>query len=429
MTSRRLNPFELSEDDDWDEWSEDEQIHHSLIPQEYGEVPRSGTSKRHAHSHYHAQKSESPWSSLGPRQRQLVVLGLFVFTFVVATSNSNSSPQTPSSVTSNSHRIDQVVVLAERHSGISWMYNQLNECFPQAVITTSLERPGYFFQENPAAHHHNSWVFHLTQSPYDWFELMRTSPLYMPAHEDMEWEGFLATPWTMERPDRDLPMKDMAGPVCQLEYEYHRVISCVEDTEHNAIYELAPDGSPYASILDLRTAKLLNHRQTQNWPGVLGYTTGEYSQQMEWDHWVDLLTPLLDHTHWEMECTAETWTPPPKTEASKTADYVEYINEHLDWETEGEFGYTQWGPEDNKSNGAETNETDDESNNSAPTENTVEAPPTASPTLMVTEPDDNSPVWNNTALDDDNTTVLADILDDDNSTVQEDPLDDDGGNE
>ncbi len=288
-TAKKINPFYIAQQNDgWDDWSdndddeddEEEQLA-LVVDQEYGRPPNTGYSSQSPFTN----QSSPTIPSTSVRYLAAAVVTFVMLVLLLGKRNNNEETTSTSSSTSSLQQksrqdIQHLAIIGERHSGLPWMESTLQECFPDATISTNLQRPGYFFQYEPISQH-PTIVIHMTLNVYDWLEQMRLHPEYMPRHiQDRDsstgritlllWREFLTTPWILdERPFRDLPFQDRAGKICQMEFEYHQVMSCMEDDTvvvvDNPIYELKQDGTAIASILELRAAKIRNHQSVSQW--------------------------------------------------------------------------------------------------------------------------------------------------------------------
>ncbi len=313
----------------------------------------------------------------------VTILGVIVFGTSVASDSNNSEYNV--SVSSLVEKIPnneiyndeyRIVVLGERHSGTAWMRERLRECFPHVEVSNHLQRMGYFFQddeetarskaqdsENLATIHDTNTttiVVHVTLNVYDWLEQMRLSPEYAPdhagKHQELDhpvplgWKEFLSKPWTTERPDSDLELVNSTGPVCQMGFQYDEVVSCSQSAKGigDPMYELYENGQPFGSIIDLRTAKLKNHHGVlESWPSVKKMIQVPYETTAQ-DFKTKLLHEILEFTGWkDVPCSGD--IPPPSLDSSKdmTVEFIEFVNERADWETEQKVAsYFKWTEKD-----------------------------------------------------------------------------------
>jgi hypothetical protein len=261
----------------------------------------------------------------------------------------------------------RLVLLGERHSGVTWMQERLEECFPQKYISTRLQRNGHFFQDDesslPIRLQNDLIVLHMTLNIYDWLEQMRRSPDYSPNHVakhpegghliPLDWNEFLTRPWTMPRPERDIKFweqiskLELDGEVesieCQMRFHYSKVVSCVRHGvggPDNPIYELRidkDDESPYESIIDLRAAKIRNHQNVIGWKRVRKVITSQYERVGE--DMKKILQEIVQITGWEIACTGEVLPPSLDRLNDMPVEFVEYVTQHADWDAEGLVSY------------------------------------------------------------------------------------------
>lgn len=296
----------------------------------------------------------------------------------------------------------KIVVLGERHSGTTWIKDRIQECFPQVHVTTALQRPTYFFQDdeetanakdrkihgeenqnkNTKEKTNNIIAVHVTLNVYDWLQLMRLSPQYAPNHVGthkelghavpLEWREFVTKLWTMERPTNDLQYANMTGPICQHSFSYNEVVSCngkqsLISSHGDPIYELQRnsnnhndtiEGLPYNSIIGLRADKLRNHQNiSHTWPSVKKMIHIPYEAAGR-KFKKGLIYEILNFTGWNggkhtndntgetLPCSGDVL--PPSLDSSKemTIEYVKYVSQHVDWEAEERSLYKKWTKED-----------------------------------------------------------------------------------
>ena len=157
----------------------------------------------------------------------------------------------------------------------------------------------------------------------------------------------------MMRPEQDAEMEGKEGKVCQMDFSFVEVVSCVEslaeDPTANPIYEMKRDGSgkPFESVLNLRAAKFRSHvEQMQEhvqsvhavkYESLVAATNNSEGKAVPGIF--DLLETLASTIHLEWSC------PPPKADTLRSAspfstDFVKFMNKHVDWTAESLFGYT-----------------------------------------------------------------------------------------
>lgn len=300
--------------------------------------------------------------------------------------------------------ITRIALLGERNSGTNWLTDELTKCFapiPLVNVTPSLTRWKHWFQEDIDTEYtrsvngesyrrqvkddENSEVTTLViaefRNVYDWVESMRNRPHNMPSHMNQDWYSFLSTPWSMPRPERDLTLWNSKGKyvqlgdsnssetsvmkrICQSDFAYNQVISCVKGTvpqkrkkhqgknhyhrilrsEYEPIYELRNDGSglAYGNILEMRRDKIRNHLSVGKWKWVENRVISVQYERLlvEGTGW--LLDEISSLTGLKPQCNVTAPQPERLSHYPKEPGFVEWVGEHVDWETEALIGYTRW---------------------------------------------------------------------------------------
>jgi hypothetical protein len=322
----------------------------------------------------------------------------------------------------------RLVILGERHSGTSWLQDRLQECYPHASVSSTLQRPGYFFQREPSSEQReegtkrqsqDTIVLHLTLNVYDWLEQMRSSPEYAPnhvgVHEEghmvpLAWHEFLLRPWTTERPDRDLPWRNETGPVCQLGFDYDQVVSCVETPmggTDNPIYELEKGGKPFESIIELRAAKLRNHQSVKDWRHVKKFITVPYETAGK-EFKSRILDEIETFAAWKPACSGNVLPPTRERTASMTKEFVKFVTAVTDWEAEAMVSYEPWTDADVEAKGIKDGDVTTEvpKATAAPTSAATEA---SKPSSMNTTSPVEDKVVDDAATDAKNTTASSTV--------------------
>lgn len=183
--------------------------------------------------------------------------------------------------------IEQIVVLGERHSGAEWLVDRLSRCFPDVNVMYGFDsRPGKFFQAEPTEAQPNTLVISVFVNPYDWVDMMRRNPINAPTHKDLEWAEFVTTRWERKRSNMDENLEDTASAVCSFGFAFDEVIPCQTQRDPNTdsfpLYELRPDGTSYANLLELREDKIKNFLSTANFDGVVDHIEIRY-EDLVWD--------------------------------------------------------------------------------------------------------------------------------------------------
>ena len=137
---------------------------------------------------------------------------------------------------------------------------------------------------------------------------------------------------------------------CQEHFLYDDVVTCRQRpypqgffhksrySEHQPFYEMRNDGSgqPFASVLELRAAKIYNFLSTKDYKSVLGHWIVPYEQVLM-QGTATLLQRLEKATGIQAQCAAS----PPQNRRKRTLDpeMIQYVMSHLDWEAEHLIGY------------------------------------------------------------------------------------------
>jgi hypothetical protein len=253
--------------------------------------------------------------------------------------------------------IKKINLIGERHSGTKWITSHLEDCFgDQAEVLNRYTRYKHWFQyEDPTLYPENSTVVvALFRDPYDWLESMRKKPYHSPNHFDLNWKTFLTRPWGMERgpADKKLIEDGLAhNTTCMHRFPFENIIPCskldrnmYKNAKQNGKkigvnYELNQDGSgsPYASILQLRSYKIQNFLSLSGFYAVHSF----YPVQFEFmvSHGTsELINELEKVTGFKAKCQRQ--VPRPIREKEYDPIYLQWVNEHLDWETEKLVGYS-----------------------------------------------------------------------------------------
>ena len=407
MPSSNVNPFYIEpnqqhdEPDEWD-WEDDKDDLEELL----------GDAIQHPNQrNQHSGGLPVPnlaYEPNGTRVRYIAAAFVVVIILILMTSSGGSNNNTNTATNDGSmihhHSGDektQIVVLGERHSGVEWLEHSLRLCFPDCEVSSTLSRVGYFFQDQPEdLPDTDVHVVVVALNPYDWVDVMRKYPQYMPNHANIDdWREFLRKDWTIERPERDYEMEGKHGKVCQMGFAYDEVVSCVKLPEGNSstnpIYELKQDGSgaAFKSILDLRAAKFRNQvEEMSDW--VHGVNKIRYESLVEpttdaagnaVPGIYDLLEKLAADLKMDWQCKIRA-AEPGRSHVQHTQKFVKYMNKHVDWDAEELFGYT---PLDEPTPAQTIAPTEGEEETPAPTIAPTEPAAeqeTLAPTIAPTEP-------------------------------------------
>jgi hypothetical protein len=253
--------------------------------------------------------------------------------------------------------IRSIALLGERNSGTSWMTQELKDCFESEGIkvTAGLTKDKHFFQKDDSTVPKiTTLVIAMFRNPYDWAAAMNKRPHHSPEHLRLDIEEFLTKPWTMERPERDLPYAKYTGPICQLGYSYKEVIPCLRAKKLNLEgpeykrgysardpqYELRQDGSglPYDSIMQLRQSKIRNIMSMESWDWIADLKVVRYEDLLQ-QGTEGLLKHIQDILGVQMQCTPSPPAPDRLSAYQLEPKVIRLINSLLNWDTEAKVGY------------------------------------------------------------------------------------------
>jgi len=228
----------------------------------------------------------------------------------------------------------------------------LTECFNHSVpIKRRLNRYKHWFQED-SNYPSNSLVIAIFRNPYDWMEAMHRVPHHSPSHMDLSWKEFLTKTWTTERVGHDLNITDTKSVVCQENFQYHEVVSCIHKpmgqeywegkktrfSEHQPVYELKHDGSgePYDNIMELRAAKNVNFMEVKDFKRITDFWVYKYESLLK-EGTEDFLRRIEEATGVKRTCVAAEAQNRRKRPLDK--DMMKFLDKHLDWDAEALIGY------------------------------------------------------------------------------------------
>jgi hypothetical protein len=360
MARPQVNPFyiepaaqEWNGDYDW-QHDEDDVEHEGLLDNttnNWDEDPDSAV-RRLRRDRRSPRQQQSPY-----RFRFLVGFGLvFIVFLVVLTLLGDSSSATQGNVDKlddddQKQQVQQIVILGERVSGVPWLTKQLQGMYPNITVTTTLQREGFWFQGSPDKPIPRTLIFAVFRNPHDWVEQMRLHPSFMPAHMDenglsLPWSLFVEKEWAIERPQWDQP--PLANETCQLGFSYDQVITCrvmdASNDQLNPIYELQDGGTPFENILALRAAKIKHIFQDIPHFFQDSLVTDPIAIRYETDNLhAHLKTiPLLDFLDKDLDADFTASPAPVADRQNMTVEYVEWMNENVNWKAETLLGYQAW---------------------------------------------------------------------------------------
>ena len=201
------------------------------------------------------------------------------------------------------------------------------------------------------------------RDPYDWVEAMRAEPHHAHSHtgvlgKGMEWKDFVTKPWVGPRGPADHAKMAEAGEggfhmgtsACQAGYEFNEVVPCspkdlVEvEGYSNFMYELKNDGShrAFASLVELRTEKILNFLQMPKFNGVKAFLPERY-EALVLRGTDEFLRQLEEVTGLEAKCEP---LPGSGVVRHKNVhpEFTEWMNRYHDWNAEALIGYGKRNP-------------------------------------------------------------------------------------
>eukprot|EP00980_Cylindrotheca_fusiformis_P006002 scaffold1284_cov108-Cylindrotheca_fusiformis.AAC.16 len=257
--------------------------------------------------------------------------------------------------------IKRIALIGERNSGTSWITEELKQCFEaeNLMVTAGLTKDKHFFQYDDAtAERESTYVVAMVRNPYDWAAAMNKRPHHSPKHVRLGMEEFLTKPWTMDRPDRDLPYAKYTAPFCQLGYRYNEIVPCirvyrarrpdlaierkVSYSGWEAQYELRPDksGLPFDSVMHLRQAKIKNMLEVKTWDWVADFELVHYEDLLA--HGTEaFLKQIEDAIGVKIQCKPSPPAPERLSKYEQTPEVTRLINSLLDWDVEKSIGYSK----------------------------------------------------------------------------------------
>lgn len=314
----------------------------------------------------HGRHAKPAWMYT-PHVFGMALLLLFSISFFVNPIDGKSSPA-PARLGAGSNNVKDSSVaskpslhlLGERHSGTKWMTEHLNECFGDEIeIRRGFSAWKHWFQKDNARVQ-NAVVVAQFRNPYYWVEAMNRFPHHSPNHFDLDWKTFVTKPWTMDRFGPDLLFEGSTAATTSEDAKCitcpslapHEVIPCMANWTiiqelpnekgrriTDAFYELRHDGSgqSYDSILQLRRDKILNFLKLAELSSVKDTFAVQYDEMV-----VEGTDLLLSHLEVALGVTAKCSPYPGKGSPKVTleAGFREYLQEHIDWDTEALIGFT-----------------------------------------------------------------------------------------
>lgn len=258
--------------------------------------------------------------------------------------------------------VTTIALIGERHSGTNWIANHLEQCFGDDLqIHVSYSRFKHWFQYDTSRMSPKATaVVAMFRDPYDWVEAMHEQPHHAHEHMGLNWRQFVTKPWIGPRRGGDDARVEKAGGLeeaiveagytCLANFTWNEVVPCsVEDNAFidgvaRYMYELNHDGSgePYPSIVDLRRAKILNFLSMTGMKGVKSFHPYRYEDMSRYGT-SSILRTLEKATGKKAKCEPYPATGYIKHKPVK-ADYIDWMNENVDWDVEEMIGYFKKNP-------------------------------------------------------------------------------------
>lgn len=199
--------------------------------------------------------------------------------------------------------------------------------------------PKHLFQEENLIKvpENSAVVVAMFRDPYMWVEAMRILPYHAHSHVDLPqflakeqkkwqplgWKEFVSKPWTGKM---DLGNKQGMA---------------------TNFYELQHDGSgrAYSSIIDLRRDKIINHLSVSNFVGTRAFLPMRY-EDLYANGTSALLRSIEEASGLKANCSAiigkgnrQLRTIPITNHTSLSDEFIDWMNEFVDWEVESRIGY------------------------------------------------------------------------------------------
>lgn len=317
----------------------------------------------------------NPTSSVATNKTKVLIAGALVTTFILTHIRRHHQSSLPQHELISAHayhpshikpvmKFEELSVIGERNSGTRWTVSHLTNCFGHALeVREKLVRHKHWFQHDVPNGRKRVGTLVVAQfrDPFQWFQGMMLRPHHSPMHCcKRPWKEFLTTPWTMERLPSDLALKEGNATLgiptsrieCQEYFNYDQINSCQtrpypadhfeekpKMSGHQPQYEMRNDGSGnhYNNIMELRSDKIVNFLSIADWDWVQDFVPVQYEELLERG-----TAFLVDHiqnvTGIQAQC--EPFAPQPGRKKYKLSrGYVEYVSQHLNWDTEALVGY------------------------------------------------------------------------------------------
>eukprot|EP00980_Cylindrotheca_fusiformis_P030248 scaffold24611_cov166-Cylindrotheca_fusiformis.AAC.1 len=175
-TGNKLNPFQISNKDDfddgWDDWDDEEvgeEEHQALVFNGYdgSSVPASHPANQHRQNYQASAYPATKESFEIPKAMKIIFGGSIVVAILMLLSGKSNEDAHQSISDQVESNITQLVILGERHSGVPWLEETLGACYKDNDVVSTLQRPAFYFQDDPSSQDDDSIVVQLVLNPYD----------------------------------------------------------------------------------------------------------------------------------------------------------------------------------------------------------------------------------------------------------------------
>lgn len=261
----------------------------------------------------------------------------------------------------NETQILTINLIGERHCGTKWITKHLEDCFgSQVTVLNRYTRYKHWFQYEEditdSRHYYppnSAIVVAMFRDPYQWVHAMQRKPYHALDHHNLSWERFVTTPWIIERGEKDKDLIESNATnnaTCVHRFNFEEVVPCTTEdrndwrngthsyTNRGLMYELNHDGSgnPYSSVVDLRRDKIKNFLDVRNYPAVASLFPVQYEYLVSRGT-AGLIDAIENVTGVSAQCEPS----PPRDLPPKQLDanYIEWMNDHVDWRAEKMIGY------------------------------------------------------------------------------------------
>ena len=360
-TMNKVNPFEIDiqtkndNEDDWDDWDDDDIMQDMdelgnvlLVRSDENEAPTSTPS---------AAAPSTTTYGLVLLVVVALVLGIYSRTSQSTTTISlQDTTLDTNSSSSSSNNVNtekgpwHIILLGERHSGLTWLKAKMRHCFPQLVFATTLSRAGTFFQEDP----HTSTpkvIIPIFLNVYDWVNAMKEAPIYAPNHKHLDWYSFTTRPWSIYNTTTSMRNDDEYNDTtkdCQHGFQLHQIQPC-QARNDGAAYELDTDGHVFSDIIHFRAAKI--HQWCH---GIATYQGVEHVIPVQYESVLVDFEKVLKQVQ---QITGQDWNcsmsdsdkdvenalaPVFGNHSEMELKYIDWLTTHVNWQVERLVGYEPW---------------------------------------------------------------------------------------